>query len=182
MRQLTFKPVTKATKVDFEALFGAPGAPKYCWCMVWRATPDEGRRTGSADRHDQMLQRIAGEVPVGLLGYDAGQPAAWVSIAPKPTFRRLGGPEPEDGENVWSLTCMYAHKTVRGQGIAHQLIAAAIAHARHHGADTIEAYPVAPDSPSYRFMGFVPAFEHAGFKAAGKAGPRRHVMRLSLDC
>jgi hypothetical protein len=44
----------------------------------------------------------------------------------------------------------------------------------------LEAYPVSPDSPSYRFMGFVPAFEARGFAPAGMAGTRRHVMRLAL--
>jgi hypothetical protein len=29
-------------------------------------------------------------------------------------------------------------------------------------------------------MGFVGLFERAGFKAIGRAGTRRHVMRLSL--
>jgi hypothetical protein len=45
----------------------------------------------------------------------------------------------------------------------------------------VEAYPVAPDAPSYRFMGFVPVFEEAGFAEVGRAGTRRHVMRLSLS-
>ena len=45
---------------------------------------------------------------------------------------------------------------------------------------TLEAYPVDPDSPSYRFMGFIGLFERAGFKAIGRAGSRRHVMRLTL--
>jgi len=48
------------------------------------------------------------------------------------------------------------------------------------GARVVEAYPVAPDSPSYRFMGFVPAFEKAGFREVGRAGSRRHVMRLEV--
>jgi hypothetical protein len=39
---------------------------------------------------------------------------------------------------------------------------------------------VAPDSPSYRFMGFVGAFEAAGFTEIEMAGSRRHVMRLAL--
>ena len=38
------RPVTKATRADFEAFFSSPGAPKYCWCMVWRRT----RRGGEA--------------------------------------------------------------------------------------------------------------------------------------
>ena len=53
-------------------------------------------------------------------------------------------------------------------------------HARSHGAAILEAYPVDPDSPSYRFMGFVPVFEEAGFHKVGRAGIRRHVMQLRV--
>lgn len=61
------------------------------------------------------------------------------------------------------------------------MITAAIAYAKKRKADILEAYPVAPSSPSYRFMGFVPAFEGFGFVEVGKAGTRRHVMRLTLS-
>jgi hypothetical protein len=45
----------------------------------------------------------------------------------------------------------------------------------------VEAYPVDADSPSYRFMGFVPVFAEAGFAEVGREGKRRHVMRLRLS-
>lgn len=178
---LAYRPVTQDNAADFEALFDAPGSPKFCWCMVWRATTEEGRGTSGAVRRVQMLGRIDRGVPVGLLGYDGEKPVAWVSIAPKSTYRRLKGPDPLPGENVWSLACMFVGRRLRGQGLAHELIAAAVKHAREEGADIVEAYPVAPDAPSYRFMGFVPAFAAAGFAPAGMAGTRRHVMRLSIE-
>ncbi|MBM3949771.1 MAG: GNAT family N-acetyltransferase, partial [SAR202 cluster bacterium] len=53
-------------------------------------------------------------------------------------------------------------------------------HAKGNGAAPVEAYPVDPGSPSYRFMGFTTAFTAAGFREVGKAGTRRHVMRLAL--
>jgi len=40
---LAFKPVTKATKADFEALFESPGGPSYCWCMYTRISKDEAK-------------------------------------------------------------------------------------------------------------------------------------------
>jgi hypothetical protein len=52
--------------------------------------------------------------------------------------------------------------------------------ARKNKAVALEAYPVDEDSPSYRFMGFVPFFAGRGFEEIGKAGSRRHVMRLEL--
>jgi hypothetical protein len=61
-----------------------------------------------------------------------------------------------------------------------RLLAAAIDHARRQGATVVEAYPVDRNSPSYRFMGFVGAFKKMGFRAVGRAGTRRHVMRLKL--
>ncbi len=59
-----------------------------------------------------------------------------------------------------------------------RLIEAAVEHAAARGADVVEAYPVDPDAPSYRFMGFTPAFHDLGFEQVGTAGYRRHVMRL----
>lgn len=180
MTKLVFRPVTKRTKDDFVALFDRPGWQKQCWCMVWRATGEEGRGTGAAVRRRQMLGRIDAGTPIGLLGYDNGEPVAWVSIAPKETYSRLGGPEPAEGEKVWSLACMFVRRDCRGRGLAHELIAAAVEQARKRGATAVEAYPVDPDSPSYRYMGFVPAFRRAGFAEIGMAGSRRHVMRLFL--
>ena len=42
----------------------------------------------------------------------------------------------------------------------------------------VEGYPVDPDSPSYRFMGFLPLFEQASFTEVARAGSRRHVVSL----
>lgn len=180
-RPLTFKPVTKARWAEFEALFESKGAPSYCWCMSWRTTPEEARQHSGPERKPMMRERIMVGTTVGLLGYLKGEPVAWVSIAPRETYRELGGPAAESGEKIWSLACMYVHRALRGAGYGQDLIEAAKAYASKRGGTVLEAYPVDPDSPSYRFMGFVPAFERLGFKAVGKAGSRRHVMRLNLS-
>ena len=177
--KLTFKPVTAKTVGDFEALFGARGGPNWCWCMAFRATSTELKDAKSPARKQQMLDRINDGVPVGLVAYDRGTPIAWVSVAPKETFQKgLGGVENSDG--VWSLTCMFIARDHRKRGLSAQLIEAAAKHAKKHKARLLEAYPVDPDSPSYRHMGFVPAFTRQGFKPAGREGTRRHVMVLAL--
>lgn len=182
MTRLTFKPVTKATKADFEALFESPGGPSYCWCMYTRVTKEEAK-TANTDvkaRKPMMMERIAKRVTIGLVGYDKGEPVAWVSIAPRETFPHLKGPEAEDGAKVWSLSCMYVKRKQRGEGLGHQLIEAAVKFAKKRKADIVEAYAVHPDSPSYRNMGFIPAYEKAGFEKVEKLGTRRTVMRLAL--
>lgn len=175
---LTFKPVTEENVGDFIKLFGARGGPNWCWCMAFRATPEEIENGKGPERRKQILGRVDQDVPIGILAYADGEPVGWVSLAPKSTFRKLGGIE--DAEGVWSLTCMFIPHTLRRQGMAHRLIQGAIAHARERKARLLEAYPVDPQSPSYRHMGFRPAFEKAGFADAGREGTRRHVMQLHL--
>ncbi len=180
LQSLTFHEVDRSRLGDFVALFESRGGPKNCWCMVWRATPQEAKKTDSASRKAAFTSRVTQGVPVGILGYLDGQPIAWCSIAPRRTYRNLGGVAESPDENVWSLACFFVTRQYRGQGLTMRLIGAAVEHARQRGATVIEAYPVDPDSPSYRFMGFVPIFKRAGFLEVGPAGTRRRVMRLKL--
>ena len=120
-------------------------------------------------------------VPVGILGYLDGEPVAWCSIAPRETYRAgLYRPSGDEPDGVWSIACFFVPRRLRRRGIAKLLLHAAIDHARSRGATVIKAYPVDPDSPSYRFMGLVPLFEDAGLREVGTAGTRRHVMRLRV--
>ena len=177
---LAFRPVTLASSADFEAFFNSPGAPKFCWCMVWRRTADEARHNGGADRKRQMMQRVAAGVPVGLIAWQGDEPAGWVSVAPRDTYRNLGGPPAKTGEVVWSIVCFFVPRRRRGEGLVRRLIAGAVDHARANGATVVEAYPVDEEAPSYRFMGFTTVFAEAGFTDHGMAGRRRHVMRLTV--
>lgn len=178
---LTFRPVDKGTVEDFTALFEAKGGPSYCWCMAWRVTADEAKTTKGSERRPFMLQRIADGVPVGLLAYRDGAAVGWVSVAPRDTYRGLGGPPAEAGEVVWSIGCFYVPRAVRGEGLAPRLLDAAVTHAREQGATIVEAYGVDPDSPSYRHMGFVPFYAARDFVEVGQVGKRRHVMRLTIS-
>lgn len=167
---------------DFERLFEARGGPKYCWCMVWRRDENGESPKGGPARKEAMRRKIEGGGRVGILAYLDGEPAAWCSVAPRSSFVRVGGVHPpgEDESRVWSISCFYAPRRFRGAGLMGRLIEAAAAHAQANGAAVIEAYPVEPDSPSYRFCGLVPAFAARGFEETGKAGTRRRVMRRRL--
>jgi GNAT superfamily N-acetyltransferase len=180
LQRLVFREVDRRRLKDLAALLESRGGPKSCWCMVWRATAEGAKRTDGASRKAAFTRRVRQGAPVGIIGYLDGKPIAWCSVAPRPTYRNLGGAAENAGENVWSLVCFFVTREYRGQGMTARLIRAAIEHARERGATVIEAYPVDPNSPSYRFMGFVGAFKKAGFVEMGRAGTRRHVMRLEL--
>jgi len=179
MPKLEFHEVDAARWGDFERLFESRGGPKSCWCMVWRA----GAKTNKGvDRKFAIRRYVSNETPIGLLGYSEGEPVAWCSIAPRQTYRDLGGLNRagELPEQVWSLACFFIRRDLRGGGLTKQIIEAAVQHAEKRGATVIEAYPVDPSSPSYRFMGYVQTFVSAGFYEVGRAGTRRHVLRREL--
>lgn len=179
VRKLTVKPVTGSTWSDFETLFEGKGAPKYCWCMAWRPMPDRAKADNAA-RKQALHDRVRRRVPIGLLGYVAGEPVAWCSIAPRTSFVKLSDDQDDTEEDVWSIVCFFIRRDHRGSGFSQQMLDAALTFARRRGARMVEAYPVDPQSPSYRFMGFVSLFKSKDFKPHGRASSRRHVMRHAI--
>jgi GNAT superfamily N-acetyltransferase len=166
---------------DLETLFESRGGPSYCWCMAWRATREEIGHTDRKSRKRFLKKRVEAGTPIGLLAYDGKVPVGWCSIAPKDAYRKLDDQDPgKDAAGIWSIVCFFVKKEYRGAGLTDRLIEAAVKRAKRGKASAVEAYPVDGDSPSYRFMGFVPVFEKHGFAEIGKAGTRRHVMRLTL--
>ncbi|MDR1387931.1 MAG: GNAT family N-acetyltransferase [Propionibacteriaceae bacterium] len=175
------RPVDQTNWGDFETFFESVGILNSCWCMAWRMTKQELKTNTSACRRTFLAERVQSGVPIGLLAYTDGRPVAWCSVGPRPTHRRLGGDDELD--QVWSITCFYVVRQFRGRGLVRRLIERAGEYALSQGAEHLEAYPVDPDSPSYRFMGLVSTFEKAGFRHVKDAGARRHVMvrRCQLD-
>ena len=151
--------------------------------MLWRKGPD-GRAAGpdKAARRSAMAGLVAQGTHVGILAYVQGQPVAWCAIAPRNTYGAgLATVQPGDHALcLWSLVCFFVATAHRKTGLFAALLTAAESHARAQGATVIEAYPVAPDSPSYRFSGFVPNFTATGYRPVGTAGTRRTVVRKQL--
>jgi len=179
--EFAFREVGRGNWPDFASLFESRGGPKSCWCMIWRSTGTEAKQHDGASRRAAMESKVEAGVPIGILGYHDGVPVAWCSIAPRDTYRHLGGADDSDTlEQVWALVCFFIKREYRRHGLSKKLLLAAIDHAARNGASIVEAYPVDPDSPSYRFMGFVETFREAGFQEVGRAGQRRHVMRFPI--
>ena len=147
--------------------------------MAWRASSAELKHADSQSRKNQIAERVKSAVPIGILGYLHSEPIAWCSIAPRSTFRHLVSNDSSD-DGVWSITCFFVSRRHRKTHIATAMLSAAIKYARRRGAKVVEGYPVDPDSPSYRHMGFVSMFEKARFSNCGREGSRRHIMQLSV--
>jgi len=179
---VAFRKVATENLHDFENLFQKRGAPKSCWCTAWRNIRPALKNDPLAKKRE-MQQRITGGEPVGILGYINGEPIAWCSVAPRETYRPSMADVIDDDENknIWSIVCFFVLREFRGEGLLVQLIQAAETHAAQCGATVIEAYPVDPDSPSYRFGGFLSVFEELGYEQLGRKGSRRYVVRKSIQ-
>lgn len=177
--KVEFRPVTPETWPDFEKLFESRGGPKSCWCTVWRTVETPTTERPATAKKQEMKRRISSAEPVGLLGYLGSEPIAWCSIAPRHTYRASMSDvmEGDETQNIWSMVCFFVSRPYRGQGMFQKMIRAAEEHAARNGATLLEGYPVDPDAPSYRFGGFVPAFEQAGYEPVGRKGTRRHIVR-----
>jgi ribosomal protein S18 acetylase RimI-like enzyme len=144
-----------------------------CWCMWWR------KRTGDPAKNKRNMRAIvrAGREP-GLLAYSAGEPIGWVSIAPREEYGQLVGSRvyrPQDDDvGTFSIVCFYVDRRAKRQGVAAELLDAAVARAGQRGARAIEAYAHAADPRDY--MGTPELFERFGFTRVREAG-KRVVMR-----
>ena len=69
IQPLVFLKVDQGRWADLERLFEGRGGPHNCWCMVWRATPEEARHTEGKRRKAALKKRVEGDVPIGILGY-----------------------------------------------------------------------------------------------------------------
>lgn len=176
---LEFHPIGIDNWPDFETLMESRGSPHNCWCTAWINVEKKNKIAEKTEKKTAMKRRVHGSVQVGLLVYSNNEAIGWCAVAPRESYKQLGGDETKP--QVWSVVCFFIKRTFRGQGLSRILLQEAIKFAKANGAKFIEGYPVAPNSPSYRFMGFIPTFEKAGFEYVKNAGTRRNVMLREID-
>jgi ribosomal protein S18 acetylase RimI-like enzyme len=190
--ELVVRPLTTERWPDLEALFGMRGCgiARRCWCMYYRRSgPAPPAVTGRSriEASRAALRSLAGSrQPPGLIAYRGKVPVGWVSLGPREDFARLQRSpvmKAIDSTPVWSIICFVVAPEHRGQGVARELLAAAIAHARRRGARRLEAYPVdrpGRSSDETMWFGAKSMFDAAGFREVARRRPQRPVMRRSL--
>ena len=173
-KEMEFQSATRENWSLLEELFESRGGPHTCWCMVWRKFDSAFSRSSKTDKKLALQQYVNRQVPIGIIGIHGREPVAWCSVAPRESYRNLGGDRTLT--HVWSLVCFFVKREFRNQRLTEKLIRESLALAKSNGAKYLEAYPVNADSPSYRFMGFKSTFEQLGFTFIQMAGKRRHAM------
>ena len=158
-----------------------------CWCVAYRDS-----RVPNRERPEYMRAQCANDPGPGVLVYVDGVVAGWCSIAPRAAYRRLLRSRTIpvlDDRDAWVAVCFVVRAGYRRHGLMHTLLAGAVDHARDHGAEVVEGYPVETGGSRVDvisgYVGTVELFERAGFERAapttGRSGGRpRWVMRKVL--
>jgi GNAT superfamily N-acetyltransferase len=171
---------------DVERVMQTPGDPEACWCQVFRFPREDWDDRPVSQNADDLHALVSGGRRPGLVAYDDGAPVGWCSVAPLSDFVRITTsphfaalrPEGEDLTGRWAVTCFVVTEAARGSGLVDVLLAAAVAHARDHGATGVEGIPLDVAAaehvtPDELFGGTLAAFESAGFTEDGRLGPDR---------
>ncbi len=182
-KQFQFHPISPQRLPDLAAFSQCHGKFRYCSCMRWRMTSADFRRSTKEERVSALENLVRTGAPVGILAYHQDEPVAWFSVAPREShaaLERYRALPRFDDAAVWSVTCLFVDRRFRRQGLTCPLLKAAVDYARSHNAAIVEGYPVAPDSPSYTYMGTPDTYRRAGFADVTPAGQARRVMRFTV--
>jgi GNAT superfamily N-acetyltransferase len=155
--------------------------------MWWRLKRSEfEKRKGAGNKRAMKAIVRKGDVP-GIIAYAGKQPVGWCAVAPRENYGTLERSrilKPVDDHPVWSVVCFFVEKAHRGTGVSVELLRAAVAHAKRHGARIVEGYPVEPKQDrmpdAFAWFGLASAFERAGFEEVARRSPTRPIMRLHI--
>ena len=186
------RPLTPDRFADLASLFEEGGDAKWCWCSYFRFRGRDWTNSTGAENRAALEDLADRDLAPGLVAYREDRAVGWVSLAPREDYERLAYSKvlaPLDDTPVWSIVCFVVSRQIRGQGVAAELLDAAIAYARANGATTLEAYPVdtadgrVPAANAYH--GTLPMFERAGFTVVERrqwnaTTPVRPIVRLAL--
>lgn len=177
---------------DLDTVFQARGCSvaHQCQCMYYRRSggsfDDWSDEAAIARSRKSLLRLSKQDPPPGLIGYRDGVPVGWVSLGPRADYKRLARSttmKPVDELPVWSIVCFVVPSAYRGQGVAHELLTAAVAYAKARGVMLLEAYPVdrsVPKSPQAPWFGSLSMFEKAGFEEVARRKASRPIVRLHV--
>ncbi|AUX75931.1 GCN5-related N-acetyltransferase protein [Sinorhizobium fredii] len=144
------------------------------------------------DRKAYIRERIEAGPPPGILGYCEGRPVAWIQVGPRQDVPQFNSPrtcsrpleerEAEDA-SVWAVSCFFLASPLRGKGLSHHMLSAAIDHARASGAHYLDACPIGhtkrPKSVGL-YIGSTAIFDAAGFETVACRKDGRPLMRLDF--
>ena len=185
--ELSFHPLKRNLWTDLEELFGPNGACAGCWCMFWKLRGKAYEEARGYETRQMHKSTVDSGVVTGLLAYLHGEVVGWIAVEPRDAYPKLAHSralKPVDEQQVWSVPCFFVAKKFRRQGIAIELLKAAVEHVRKQGGKIVEGYPVdtQKNMPApFIYTGTASVFEQAGFKEVARRTSTRPIFRFVIE-
>ena len=188
-------PANEASWEQLQTVFGARGEAANCQCQWFFARDREFSAMPREERETRFREQTACGHPgahttSGVVGFLGDEPVGWCAVEPRAHYVRLartrvpwaGREEDPADDGVWAIVCFAVRTGFRRQGVSTALAAAAVEHARAHGARAVEGYPkqLAPGKQEIwgeLYVGTPSMFEAAGMHVVSRPTLRRLVMR-----
>jgi GNAT superfamily N-acetyltransferase len=186
---LAIKELTPERWVDFERLFGPRCVCAGCWCMyMYRELPNADFKAlayqGTKAAQEATVRSSC--VP-GSPVYAGGEAVGWIAVEPRRAYLRLANSrvlKPVDAQPVWSVTCFFTRRDMRGRGVSVALLNAAIQHGRRRAGRLVEGYPMGPGQcklpAPFAYTGLASAFRRAGFAKKARRSPTHPIFRHAI--
>ena len=170
-------------------MLGTPGDQRHCWCQFDRWAMPAYRAMSDDEKRGHLVAQVSADaMSPGVIARIGDEPVGWASVAPRPTFPRIGtGTSTSTAETradlddagIWSVTCFVVRTRYRRQGVSAALLDAAVDHARSGGAHTARGLPGRHRRAAGRRIGHVPRAAvdvrrgrvHGGGAPEGRIGP-----------
>jgi GNAT superfamily N-acetyltransferase len=187
---MEIRPVDSTSVGDLGRLFGTDRSAAGCWCM-WFIIRVKDYHAAGGSGNEASFRRLLGasEHPMGLVGYQGGEPVGWCAVGPRSRYARAiktptyGGRDPLEDDSIWLIPCLFVRKDRRQSGLAEPLVNAAVGLAGESGAVAVEAFPLSGTGRRHTDtqVGFETVFLRCGFVPIGRPSSSRVMMRLELS-
>ena len=185
---VTIKALTPALQPDFLRFFEGTAFsdnPKwsscYCQCFYEDHSLVKWSERSASQNRALACQRINGKLMQGYLAYSDGTPVGWCNAAPRTLLHALDDEPVSDVESLGTILCFLVEPSLRGRGVARQLLQAACDGLRMQGLRIAEANPrTTSTSAAENHFGPLKMYLTAGFKVHRDDGDGSAWVRLAL--
>lgn len=188
MKKYVTKALDETTWSDFERLAEAhQGVWGGCWCM-WYHAKDKTQDDSPAARRAAKECRVREGRAHAALVFHGEECVGWCQFGSPEELPRLHNQRAyEAGQSKlpdWRITCFFAGKGFRGDGVAAIALEGAIDQIRKLGGGRIEGYPEDIEgrkvAPAFLFNGALSTFERMGFKRDRLIGKYKWVVTRTV--
>ncbi|MEQ9450981.1 MAG: hypothetical protein RJQ07_05300 [Pseudomonadales bacterium] len=188
MKKYEAKTLDTHTWPDFARLAEAHnGVWDGCWCMWYHSKGDSAHDTHASRRQAKECRVREGRAHASLV-FDGPDCVGWCQFGSAEELPRIHNQRAYLATDPvlpdWRITCFFAGKGHRGNGVAAVALQGAIEQIRQLGGGRIEGYPDNTEgrkaSPAFLFNGALSTFERLGFERSRQIGKHKWVVTRTV--